>query len=427
MKLSQKLFRAAALAVLSALLLTSCGSSAGLRAPARDTASRTVTASGPKRQVGGSTDTSSAAASSDASEAASSAPSPEQNTPTEEAAFEARMNSYLKLPAGADGWHFLINDYDHDGKREAFVFCGTPAGSVYENIHLFFLPSGGDLYMIYNMDGLQGAPHGGWDSARNDYPDAYLTFGDKTYAQFDLGDMDPGEGWAAVYGVNTGSKVPIRLDIDGSGVEKVPEGFLVSSGLDEYFAYSVRNGEAVNLLEPGVGTVPLDPDPSAPAKNPETVWSNFLANYDYGNESHIFPADYDGDGRKEAYAVVGYFEDGYASSAEIYYIGWAGTIVRVATLQGQLYHWNQLSSDAMAPVVTAGNSRFLLWQMPGAGNCPTYLFGVRNGAPYQPAISGNVSFFGPDSEKGGFSADGSVKYTTDTYVFDSSTGEFTRK
>lgn len=122
----------------------------------------------------------------------------------------------------------------------------------------------------------------------------------------------------------------------------------------------------------------------------------------------------------------GTFNDGYAQNAEIYYIGWGGTILRMAYSSGQLYQVNQWGYTTDDSMIKAGNQRFALWQIPGAGHAATRVFGARNGVPYEPQISGKLSYFYQE-DNGRFYAESDTKYVDDEYLFNASTGEFYKR
>lgn len=100
--------------------------------------------------------------------------------------------------------------------------------------------------------------------------------------------------------------------------------------------------------------------------------------------------------------------------------------MQIDNTSGQLYRVGNFGYTTDDSMIRAGDQRFALWQIPGAGHALTRLFGARNGVPYEPQISGNVSYFYQETS-GRFFAESNVKYVDDEYLFNSATGQFYKK
>lgn len=121
----------------------------------------------------------------------------------------------------------------------------------------------------------------------------------------------------------------------------------------------------------------------------------------YANSrKYVIPADYDGDGKQEAFAVCGDFKDGLAENFQIFFISSDGTVTRQNTdglMGGRVFNYENYDGTSDSVLVKAGSRRVFVREMPGAGNMPTVFFGVRNGKPYVLDISWQYAWFTEDN------------------------------
>lgn len=139
--------------------------------------------------------------------------------------------------------------------------------------------------------------------------------------------------------------------------------------------------------------------------------------------------DYDGDGLYEAFGFTTPGEtDGYLySDVNIWFLDSSGNCNLIFDNTYGYLHDEKLVAD---------NQKFMVWEQSGGGSGSTsYVFGVKNGAVYEPAISGNYMSFGTDLESGtatsgvfyGYTSDfskGYHDYIPTTFIFDAASGEF---
>lgn len=340
--------------------------------------------------------------------------------------FENALNKVYKLPDTFDGWHLMIDDYDGDGRQEAFAFAGIPCGSYWNNISTFYVDPNGKITELDLNTHLGGAPQGTSSTSEKNFAESKFRYKQEKFVVFSFfaPDVDGDIFTSEVYGVHNGSVTKKEIQ-DGTNIRKTPEGFIHADGLDEDFAYVVKNGRLVDMLTTSDAYKYVDPDYSAKTVPVKTAWKNYTRYVTFGGE-YFVQSDYDGDGRQEAYVFTGLFKDGYTNGAEIYYIGWGGTVLRVAVSEGQLYRVWQVGYKQEDSMIKASNQQFVLWQIPGAGHAPTRIFGARNGVPYEPQISGEVSYFHQE-DNGRFYAESGEKYVDDEYLFNAATGEFYKR
>ena len=347
----------------------------------------------------------------------------DDKTTTSSSVFLTALNKAYKLPDTFDGWHLIVDDFDGDGRQEAYVFAGRPSGDQWYNISVFYVDPNGKITEILKNSGLYGAPQETKSTRDTSFASSCFRYKNQKFVSFWLAPQD-GCVYSEVYGAYNGRAT--KLEIDGSSVSKTPEGFVYAAGLDTEYAYVLKNGRLVDMFTTPDAYKYVDPDYSMKTTPLKTAWKNFMNNVEFGNAEYFLQYDFDGDGRQEAYVFRGTFNDGYAQNAEIYYIGWGGTILRMAYSSGQLYQVNQWGYTTDDSMIKAGNQRFALWQIPGAGHAATRVFGARNGVPYEPQISGKLSYFHQE-DNGRFYAESDTKYVDDEYQFNASTGEFYKR
>lgn len=139
--------------------------------------------------------------------------------------------------------------------------------------------------------------------------------------------------------------------------------------------------------------------------------------------------DYDGDGKKEAFAVtsdskideVGEENEMEIISATVWFIDHKGTVE-------QLLHEYGFCPDEK---YANGNPKTFLWEMSGGGSSSiTYVWCVKDGKVYEPKVSRDIMAFSYDNIKRKYIAfdeyftDEGHQYDELSYKFDEKTGEF---
>lgn len=174
----------------------------------------------------------------------------------------------------------------------------------------------------------------------------------------------------------------------------------------------------------------------------ESAWKSYVQKSGE-TELYFLPGDYDGDGTTEAYGITGKRLDAdYADNVKIYFISASGSVTCVkdraygssnTALFGQLRNHDDLASDPESVFLKGGKQKFIIWEIDGGGSSSvSVIFGVRNGASYQPKVSGNYQWFHEKSSgvyigtKSDWS-NGWHDYIDYTFTFDASTGEFTER
>ncbi|MCM1543500.1 MAG: hypothetical protein NC121_19920 [Blautia sp.] len=141
-----------------------------------------------------------------------------------------------------------------------------------------------------------------------------------------------------------------------------------------------------------------------------------------GTELGFVCEDFDGDGTVEAFAVTG-TDDGFdLNDVRIYHISPGGTVSCIDTIP-VIYGYGGIT-QGMNWVLDAGEAKFL--KAGGADGQETWLYGVRDGAAYQPEVSGQHADF-RKTDDGHFVAqphEGGEGYYMIHYGYDHETGEF---
>jgi len=350
--------------------------------------------------------------------------------------------------------YVLVNDYDGDGRQEAFGFFGTPQKNgeypQWQKLHIYYIASDGTISKIYDADDefseddmLCGTPANQKTMDPTDFSDSYLTVGKQTFALLETGYPDSYYFTMALT-VYEGKPAVSYTDAD---LRPVAEDCFIAYGYGEQTIYVVREGEFIQ-----VGTAAsseLSEYNAADKNTPEKAWAKYKsgilqrieeeAGHSTQNaEEHLLCADYDGDGREEAFAVVCEPTDddwGLSNWARIYYItpsGYIFTVVEYASdgeLFGFLRNQEEESTGVQNVLMSAGNQKFLLWEVSGGGSASiTLILGVKDGVPYQPEVSGGYQMF-QQSGSGytGITSDfskGYHDYIDHDFTFDAATGEF---
>lgn len=157
-----------------------------------------------------------------------------------------------------------------------------------------------------------------------------------------------------------------------------------------------------------------------------------------GSENYLYfyYDDFNGDGKKEAFGVTGDEGDsvGVHNNVKIYYVSSEGNVV---CMNPNLYGY-----PTTEELLTAGNSKFFLWEASGGGSGSiTYVYGVKDGQAYEPEVSGCYMCFGtsldymgitgetqPEGTYVGFTSDfskGYHDYIPSYFLYDENSGEFT--
>lgn len=347
--------------------------------------------------------------------------------------FQSAMDRLSVDSMYADSRRYVIPaDYDGDGRTEAFGFFGRSNASeygIFADLQVYFINAEGQTEKVSEIYGLDGAPFGMESEDQTDFSDCLMTVNGHTYAVFNVAPQQPGEGFAEVLGVRNGKYTVMEMggypDVLDNGLVEAPDlGFSV--------IYEEKDG-----LFRQVGTIEPDEDnPETSGQEPSAesgsvdlrqVWEKTKQNMVGRNgwSDYFLPADYDGDGRQEAFAVYGNFEDGYANEFSIYFI----TADGLAIIQnpdglwsGRVFGFRNYDGTADSVLVKAGNRRIFVWEMPGAGNMPTIFFGVRNGTPYCLDLSLQYAWFIED--EGHYYVNDGEENMDQEVVYNAATGQF---
>lgn len=189
--------------------------------------------------------------------------------------------------------------------------------------------------------------------------------------------------------------------------------------------------------------LPLDvaffPDqPEQPTVNLYTVWKRHLQTSGE-EEAYFLPADYDGDGRKEAFGFTGIFDGqkGY-DEVKIYYLSSVGEVV---CIRSQTKYGDPLYGYLLAQPVgdteegenyflSASGDRLLVWEISAYGSgSSSVILGIKDGKAHESAISEQYMTFrqtGPDQFTGLISdfSQGFHAYMEQQFFYIRSTGEF---
>ncbi len=172
---------------------------------------------------------------------------------------------------------------------------------------------------------------------------------------------------------------------------------------------------------------------STPSVDIFSIWENYV--HSIGESSVYFlPADYDGDGTEEAFAVTGTSdgEIGYYN-AKIYFINSEGDITCVCdkTYNGDsLYGYLHQENDTNDFLLNTTTAKFIVWEVSAYGSgSVSIILGVKDGMAYEPDISNCYMDFGlTDSGEfvgltSYFTSEGH-QYDEKVFIFDESSGQF---
>ena len=444
MRITERLLHTAAAVALAAVLLTGCGGKGN------QTQGGSKLLQKLEEQAAASGTVSSGAASSEAASVAE----PVDKTSEFEAAFNAMS---VKSEYASCKRYVMVNDYDGDGKQEAFGFFGNARQNgdypQWDKLHVYYIASDGTISTVYDPDDefsendmLLGRPYNQKSLDPTDFSASYLTSGGQTFAMFEVG-TPYSDYYTMALSVYNGKPTVSYPDAD---LYPIADGFFAAYGYDEQTIYAAREGKFVQ-----VGTAAsseLSSYDSTEKSTPEKAWQKYKSGIlswieEWGGhstqdvEEHFLCADYDGDGKEEAFAIIGEPGNdwGFSSWARIYYITPDGYIfcavsyVENGELYGFLRNQEQEAAGSQNVLMTAGKQKFLLWELSAGGSgSTTLILGVKDGAPYQPEISQKYDMFqqAPDGRYVGSVSDFSKGYhdfIEYEFAYDAASGEFTKK
>ncbi|MEY8433776.1 hypothetical protein AALC75_25380 [Lachnospiraceae bacterium 48-42] len=169
--------------------------------------------------------------------------------------------------------------------------------------------------------------------------------------------------------------------------------------------------------------------------NLSSIWEEYVQSSDE-TSSYFLPADYDGDGVEEAFAITGISDDeiGY-NNVKIYFINSKGNIscVRDKTYKGaSLYGYlhENTTNNTQNYLLETTVSKFIIWEVSAYGSGSTSIvLGVKDGMAYEPDISNCYMDFGLNEKNqfSGYSSDfsqGFHDYIEHIFVFNEKTRQF---
>lgn len=113
-----------------------------------------------------------------------------------------------------------MDDFDGDGRQEAYVFAGRPSGDQWYNISVFYVDPNGKITEILKNSGLYGAPQETKSTRDTSFASSCFRYKNQKFVSFWLAPQD-GCVYSEVYGAYNGRAT--KLEIDGSDVRKTPE------------------------------------------------------------------------------------------------------------------------------------------------------------------------------------------------------------
>lgn len=391
--------------------------------------------------------------------AENTASSPAAETVDRTAEFQAVMDAVSVDSRYASCKRYvMVNDYDGDGKQEAFGFFGeaSPMNGYprWERLHIYYISSEGAVTVLCDPeqefsedDMLCGTPANQDALDPTDFSASYLTSGNQTFALFEVG-YPYSEYFTMAWTVYGGEPVCSYAE---AGLRPAAEGWYVADGYDEQLVYRVREGE---LMEVGTGASDAlaAQNGMTGLRSPEQAWeknksgilqelADLYGLNTAGALEYFIPADYDGDGKQEAFGILAGDQTdwGFSDWARIYYISSDGFIFCAQSSRAdgtQLYGYlpgsDGYAADPQSCLLTAGNQKFLRWELSAGGSgSVTSILGVKDGAPYHPQISEMYQdvrqqggkYYGTTSD---FSRD-FHDYIDHELVFDPAQGEFSEK
>ena len=85
--------------------------------------------------------------------------------------------------------YVIVNDYDGDGKQEAFGFLGirNDEYQTWESVKLYYLKSDGSVEKIALNGDVTGGPAKVSGAEQMDFSESFITLGNKTFLDFEIG------------------------------------------------------------------------------------------------------------------------------------------------------------------------------------------------------------------------------------------------
>lgn len=224
---------------------------------------------------------------------------------------------------------------------------------------------------------------------------------------------------------------------DGGEYTQWKEATLKAKKINGQFKWSL-----VSYGEPGevyVGDDNGSDDPgksdggsSSAALTKDDLHKAFKNNAGSEKELYFLCDDYDADGTIEAFGITGDDSDeDISDDIMIYFISSAGKVSPV--ISEKIYGYLTMDSES-DPILKTGKDKFIVWEQSANGSgSVSYIFGVKNGASYQPDISGKyMTFWGDNSGKNiyvGYTSDfskGYHDYIENTFTYDTGTHQFVK-
>lgn len=157
--------------------------------------------------------------------------------------FERAM-SQIEKPRGCKEWTYLINDYDGDGKAEAFVFGGRPdpETTMWRYLEVYYVdPRGNVTQMLSRADAIVGAPYETVSVEQTDFSDCYLTIKKEQFALFYAGSVYGSCGYTLALGVHKG--VPSCSQLEGTVERVTDQGLVIMASIDDDCVYAYQDGQ----------------------------------------------------------------------------------------------------------------------------------------------------------------------------------------
>ncbi len=349
--------------------------------------------------------------------------------------------------------YVLVNDYDGDGREEAFGYFGLldsdGTGPVWNKLYIYFISAEGQVTCVYDPRTeteekylLCGRPVGTTSSDPTSFSGCYVTGGGQTFALMEIKFLGFEGSFFQALTVTGGKPAMLNAPFD---LRQATDGFFVGGDFDDYGVYVFRNGDFEQVGQVACAEMDAQNGAFTDKNTPEAAWKKYESSvrkweedtegYDTSTvTSRVITADYDGDGRQEAYAILQEPADEWGTNwAHVYYISPNGYIVymRGYTDAGAMYGVLR-DSDKADPLLSAGNQKFLLWDLYAGSAMPTLLFGVKDGVPYEPEVSGGYDTF-RQKDGGGYAGDsidfskGYRDYIEHNFTFDAASGQFKKK
>ena len=132
--------------------------------------------------------------------------------------------------------YVIVNDYDGDGKQEAFGFLGirNDEYQTWESVKLYYLKSDGSVEKIALNGDVTGGPAKVSGTEQMDFSESFITLGNKTFLDFEIG-YSASEPTTVLFGVNDGNYT--STSVYGYFPEKVDENHIATSDLDYRVVY----------------------------------------------------------------------------------------------------------------------------------------------------------------------------------------------